>query len=399
MTSKIMPTYFNQLPVSFAYGRGARLWDTEGQMYLDSLSGIAVTSLGHAHPAITHAITDQASKVLHTSNTYFIPQQIALAEKLTRVAGMDQVYFCNSGAESNEAAIKLARLYGRKKEIERPMIITMKNSFHGRSMATLSASGTPRIQAGFEPLVDAFHYVTLNDCAELDAVVSQYHAQIVAIMLEPIQGDGGIQIADDAYMSHVRSLCDQHDWLMILDEVQTGVGRTGKWFAYQHMAIQPDVMTVAKALGNGVPIGACLTRGKANNLFGPGKHGTTFGGNPFVCAVGCAVIDTIEKDNLVANAETNGAYLKAQLEQRLLSYPVVKAVRGKGLMLGVELDQPCMEIVNLGLKQQLLFNITANQVVRLLPPLIITKAEADEIVDRLEATIKVYMATRTTTTV
>lgn len=350
MTNHIMPTYYNQMPISFEHGRGIWLWDQAGKQYLDGLSGIAVCGLGHAHPKVTQAIIDQAGKVLHTSNTYNIEKQSQLAEKLVKVSGMEQVYFCNSGAEANEAAIKLARLYARKKEIAEPIIITMKNSFHGRTLATLSASGTERIQQGFEPLVKAFAYAELNNMAELDQLVAAHKDSIVAIMLEPIQGDGGIQIATDEYLQHVRDLCDQHDWLMILDEVQTGVGRTGKWFAFQHSPIQPDIMTLAKALGNGVPIGACLARGKACNLFGPGKHGSTFGGNPLVCAVGSAVIDTMQANNLVEHANKMGVYLAEKLKSSLSKYKEVVDVRGRGLMIGVELDRPSMELVTIGLK-------------------------------------------------
>lgn len=387
MTSHIMPTYYNQMPVSFEYGRGVWLWDKEGTQYLDSLAGIAVCGLGHAHPKVTKAIVDQAGKLLHTSNTYNIEKQSELADKLTSVAGMDQVYFCNSGAEANEAAIKLARLYARKKNIAEPIIITMKNSFHGRTLATLSASGTERIQQGFEPLVKAFAYAEMNNIEELDDLVAKHQENIIAIMLEPIQGDGGIQIATDAYLKHVRSLCDQHDWLMMLDEVQTGVGRTGAWFCYQHSDIKPDVMTVAKALGNGVPIGACLARDKACNLFGPGKHGSTFGGNPLVCAVGSAVIDAMHEQHLVDHTKKMGDYLVEALKTTFKKYKEVIDVRGRGLMIGVELDRPCMELVSIGLKNKLLFNVTFNKVIRLLPPIILTQPEADEIVSRLDKSL------------
>jgi acetylornithine/N-succinyldiaminopimelate aminotransferase len=389
-TSKVMPTYYSQMQVSFDYGKGAWLWDIHGNQYLDSLAGIAVCGLGHAHPMVTNTIISQGAKLLHTSNTYIIPEQIALAEKLTRVAEMDQAYFCNSGAETNEAAIKLARMYARKKNIAEPIIITMKDSFHGRSMATLSASGTERIRMGFEPLVKDFMYVELNNLAELNDVVSKHQSAIVAIMLEPIQGDGGIQIGTPDYLKLVRNLCDQYDFLMILDEVQTGMGRTGKWFAYQHMDIHPDVMTVAKALGNGIPIGACLTRGKANNLFGPGKHGTTLGGSPFASAVACTVIDAMEQEHVVDNAKRVGDYLLKQLKSVLSKHKCVVDVRGKGLMIGVELDRPCMELTAIGLKHKLLFNVTFNKVIRLLPPLIITENEADEIVRRLDASLMEY---------
>jgi acetylornithine/N-succinyldiaminopimelate aminotransferase len=389
--TNIMPTYYNQMPVSFDYGRGAWLWDTKGNEYLDSLSGIAVCGLGHAHPDVTQTITEQASKVLHTSNTYTIAKQAQLAEKLARVAGVEQIYFCNSGAEANEAAIKLARVYARKKNIAEPIIITMKNSFHGRTMATLSASGSERLQIGFEPLVRDFIHIHLNNMTELNDAVKTYADRIIAIMLEPIQGDGGIQIATNEYMQHVRTLCDQHDWLMILDEVQTGMGRTGKWFAYQHTTIKPDVITVAKALGNGVPIGACMARDKACNLFSPGKHGSTFGGSPFVTAVGCTVIDVMEKQDLVNYAAKIGAYLVEKLKSVVTKHTGVVEVRGKGLMIGIELDRPCMDLPALGLKHKLLFNITANKVVRLLPPLIISEKEADEIVGRLDGVLAEYL--------
>lgn len=393
MSTKIMPTYYNQLPVSFEYGRGAWLWDDQNNTYLDSLSGIAVCSLGHAHPAITQTITEQAAKLLHTSNTYTITKQMELAEKLTHVADMEQAYFCNSGAEANETAIKLTRLFAKKKNIETPIIITMKNAFHGRTMATLTASGSERLHVGFEPLVKDFVYVTLNNIHELNNMAQGHIDNIIAIMLEPIQGDGGIQIASQGYLERIRQLCDSRDWLMILDEVQTGIGRTGKWFAYQHSKIKPDILTVAKALGNGIPIGACLTQGKACNLFGPGKHGSTFGGNPFACAVGKTVLDTMEKENILQNAATMGAYLMDQLKIKLAKHPGVVAVRGQGLMLGIELDKPCMDITHIGLKNRILFNITSNNVIRLLPPLIIHQEEADEIVKRLDLSIGEFYLT------
>lgn len=391
MPSKIMPTYYNQLPVLFEKGKGAWLWDKQGNQYLDSLAGIAVCGLGHAHPEITATITEQANKLLHTSNTYLIANQIELAEKLASVSVMEQVYFCNSGAEANEAAIKLSRLYARKKGIQNPIVITMHNSFHGRTMATLSASGTERIRIGFEPLVKEFVYVHLNDEAELEDAIAKHRDDIVAIMLEPIQGDGGIHIAETSYLKKIRALCDAEDWLMILDEVQTGIGRTGKWFYHHFTEIQPDVMTVAKALGNGIPIGACLTRGKACNLFGPGKHGTTFGGSPFVCAVGLSVLNTMEKEGLVKHAAEMGAYLLDALKSALAKYPSVVDVRGRGLMIGIELDRSCMELTTIGLKHKVLFNVTFNKVIRLLPPLIINRMEADEIVKRISLSIAEFL--------
>jgi acetylornithine/N-succinyldiaminopimelate aminotransferase len=389
--NKIMPTYYHQIPVSFNYGQGVWLWDDAGNKYLDSLSGIAVCGLGHAHPAITDVIIKQASKLLHVSNTYVISQQIELAEKLTRVAAMEQAYFCNSGAEANETAIKMARLYARKKNIANPIVISMKHSFHGRTMATISASGTERLQIGFEPLVESFMYVELNDIDALDKIIQQHQDNIVAILIEPIQGDGGIALATLPYLKHVREVCDQHDWLMMVDEVQSGMGRSGKWFAHQYANIHPDVMTVAKALGNGVPIGACLAYGKACNLFGPGKHGSTLGGNPLACAVGCAVIDTMERDQIIDQVSAKGEYFKKQLTHVMKKYPQVIEIRGKGLMIGVELDKPCMEIVSIALKHRLLFNVTFNKVIRLLPPLIITEDEMDEIVLRLDKAMDEYV--------
>lgn len=392
MTSAIMPVYYNRLPVAFSHGKGAWLWDTHGKQYLDALSGIAVCSLGHAHPAITATITEQASKLLHTSNTFQIPLQEKLAADVVRVSGMEQVYFCNSGAEANEAAIKLTRAYAQKKGISNPIVITMLNSFHGRSMATLSASGSDRLQVGFEPLVEKFIHVPINDLTALQKTINQYEHQIVGIMLEPIQGDGGIQIASTAYLKTIRELCDQHDWLMILDEVQTGIGRTGHWFAFQHEDFMPDVLTIAKALGNGVPIGGCAVRGKACNLFGPGKHGSTFGGSPFVCAVGSAVIDTMEKEEIPQKTAQMGEYLLNGLKESLSGNANVREVRGKGLMIGVELTQPCRDILLTGLKHGLLFNVVADKVIRILPPLIIMQTEADEIVARLKVTIEEFFS-------
>lgn len=382
-----MPTYFNQFPVAFDHGKGAWLWDTEGKAYLDILSGIAVCSLGHAHPAVTKAITEQASKLLHTSNTFRTPNQEKLAEKLCDVSGMEQVYFCNSGAEANEAAIKLTRLYARKKNIARPLVITMENSFHGRSMATLSATGAKRIQEGFEPLVDSFIHLPLNDMAALEKAVSE-NPNVIAIMLECLQGDGGLYAATPEYIRKIRSLCDEKDLLMIADEVQTGLCRTGKWFAFQHHNIMPDIVTLAKALGNGIPIGACMARGKACNLFGPGKHGTTFGGNPFVCAVGIAVIETMQSENIAEHTKNISDYFVKQLKDTIGNNPHVKNIRNIGLMIGIELDTEAFDIVPLGLKNGVLLNIVANKVIRLLPPLIITEAEVDEMVVRLQKTIE-----------
>jgi acetylornithine/N-succinyldiaminopimelate aminotransferase len=388
-SSSIMPTYYNQMPIAFARGRGIWLWDTEENDYLDALAGIAVCSLGHCHPAITKAIIHQAKTLLHTSNTYKIINQERLAEKLTQLAGMNQAYFCNSGAEANEAAIKLTRAYARKKGIAQPIVITMKKGFHGRTMGTLSASGTERIQIGFEPLLQGFVHVEMNNIDELRHVAKMHQPNVVAIMLEPAQGDGGVYIASSAYMEEVRRLCDENDWLMVLDEVQTGIGRTGKWFGYQHFDVVPDVILCAKALGNGIPIGVCMSRGKANNLFAPGKHGCTFGGSPFVCAVGLAVLETMERDGIVENAKVVGEFLQKKL-RRVLKGKVVE-VRGRGLMIGVVLSKNCMPIVQLGLKHRLLFNVVDNSIVRLVPPLILKKSQANEIVRRLALIIDEFM--------
>jgi acetylornithine aminotransferase len=386
-----MPTYFNQMPIMFDHGKGAWLWDTEGKQYLDALAGIAVCSLGHAHPRISKKIAEQAAKLIHSSNTFLNKEQMNLAEKLCHISGMDQVYFGNSGAEANESAIKMTRLYAKKKNISHPTVITLKNSFHGRTMATLSATGAERIQTGFEPLVSNFVHLEMNDLAGLEAYLKQDQT-VVAIMLELIQGDGGISIAKPEYVRAIRELCDRLDLLMIVDEVQTGIGRTGKWFAYQHYDIMPDIMTSAKALGNGLPVGACLARGKANNLFGPGKHGTTFGGTHLVCATSLEVLNTMEGEAILANAEKIGLYLKDKLTQTFAGNPHVIEIRGKGLMIGIELDRPAMAIMPLTLKHGLLFNIVANKVIRLLPPLIITQQEADEIVKRLKLIVDEFLA-------
>lgn len=389
MTSAIMPTYYFRLPIAMEHGKGAWLWDTEGKQYLDGLSGIAVTSLGHAHPAITAAISQQAEKLIHTSNTFQIPLQENLAKELTRIAGMEQAFFCNSGGEATETAIKLSRMFARKKNIENPQIIVMEKGFHGRTMGGLTASNE-RIRTGFEPLLPGFIRVPFNDIAAIEQAAKQ-SKDIVAVLVEPIQGESGIGVPDENYLIKIRALCDQHDWLMMVDEVQTGMGRTGKWFAFQHQNILPDVVAVAKALANGMPIGACLARGKACNLFPPGKHGSTFGGNPLACATALAVINTMEKDQLIQNAAEMGHYLKQGLKETLSSQPAVVEVRGKGLLIGVELDRPSREMMMIGLKHGLLFNITADKVIRLLPPLIINRQEADEIIKRLAATITEFV--------
>jgi acetylornithine/N-succinyldiaminopimelate aminotransferase len=384
-----MATYAS-LPVTFTHGEGAWLWDTAGNKYLDALCGIAVTGLGHAHPAVTHAISDQAGKLLHTSNIYHIEHQQTLGDRLVQIAGMDNVFFGNSGAEANEAAIKLARLYGHHKGISEPTIVVTENSFHGRTLATLTATGNRKIQAGFEPLVKGFVRASFND---LDALrtIAQHNDNIVAILVEPIQGEGGINIPDSDYLQGVREICDAHGWLMMLDEIQTGMGRSGEWFSFQHAALKPDVVTLAKALGNGVPIGACLARGEAAQTFQPGNHGSTFGGNPLACRAALAVVDAIEQDGLVQRAALLGERLLAGFRQQLENHPLVKDVRGQGLLVGIELQQPCKSLMKAGLDQGILINVTADSVIRLLPPLILTDTEADMVVDRVVGLINQFI--------
>ncbi len=380
----IMKTYA-PLDVTFEHGEGAYLWDTHKQKYLDALSGIAVCGLGHAHPAITKTISEQAGKLLHTSNLYHIDKQQHLADQLCEISNMERVFFSNSGAEANEAAIKIARLYGNKKNIKNPGIIVMDNSFHGRTMATLSATGNRKVQAGFEPLVQGFIRAPYNNIEAINNIADNNN-NVVAILVEPVQGEGGIVIPDQDYLNQLRDICDQHDWLLMLDEIQTGMGRTGQWFAFQHNNIQPDVMTLAKALGNGVPIGACLTSKKASEIFQPGNHGSTFGGNPLMCATASTVIDTIKAENLIANTKQLGQYLFDAFTEKLSSLDGVRDVRAHGLMIGIELDpdmvkHDCSQLVKLALDKKLLINVTAGNVIRLLPPLIINQQQADRIVD------------------
>lgn len=382
-------TSYSPMPVAFTHGKGVWLYDEQGKEYLDGLSGIAVCGLGHAHPDVTKTIQEQAAKLIHTSNTFHIKAQELLAEKLTKMAGMEQVFFANSGAEANEAAIKLTRLYGHKKGIETPSIIVMERAFHGRTMATLTASGSRKVQAGFEPLVPGFIRAPFND---IDAIrtIAANREDVVAVMLEPIQGEGGIYPAEEGYLRAIAQLCEQHDWLLLLDEIQTGNGRTGKLFSCMHYNIQPDVLTTAKGLANGLPIGACLMSKKATNLFKPGNHGSTFGGNPLSCATALTVLEVIERDKICENVIKNSGLLMDKLIQNLGEHPHVKAIRGKGFMIGIELDRPAADMRSLGLNNGLLFNITADTVVRLLPPLIISEAEMDELVTRLTKTINEF---------
>ncbi|TXS89919.1 aspartate aminotransferase family protein [Parahaliea maris] len=372
-----MPTYA-RLPVSFTHGEGVYLFDGEGRRYLDAISGIGVNGLGHAHPALTAALQAQVAKLIHTSNLYHIAEQETLASNLTAVSGMETCFFGNSGAEANEAAIKLARLYGHHRGVDKPAIIVMENSFHGRTLATLSATGNRKIQAGFEPLVSGFVRAPLNDMAAIRQIAIN-NPDVVAVLLEPIQGEGGLRMADTDYLRQLRELCDQKQWLMMLDEVQTGNGRTGSYFAYQQLGFSPDVVTTAKGLGNGVPIGACLARGTAASVFAAGHHGSTYGGNPLVCAAANTVINTIVDEGLAQQAAQRGEQLRAALARELAGDSRVVEIRGRGLMVGIELDRDCGELVALGLEHGLLINVTAGRVLRLLPPLIISEAQVEEL--------------------
>ena len=389
-----MSSYQNQ-PVAFAHGVGAWLTDVNGQRYLDALSGIAVCGLGHAHPAVTQAIAQQAGQLLHTSNLYHIPLQEKLADRLTALAGMDKVFFCNSGAEANEAAIKITRLYARKKNIREPAIIVADKGFHGRTLATLSATGNDKVREGFEPLVPGFVHVPYN---RIDAITSalKASADIIAVMLEPIQGEGGVVVPDKGYLRAVRDVCDENGLLFILDEVQTGMCRTGRWFAYQHEGMTPDIMTLAKALGNGVPIGACLARGVAAELIRPGKHGSTFGGNPLASRAALAVLDVLEQQQLDKRAAQLGKSMLDGFRAGLGNLKGVAEVRGLGMMFGIELDRDCTGLVEMALSQHLLINVTSGNIVRILPPLIINDAEAAQIVDMVCRLIRDFLARQAT---
>ena len=384
-----MSTY-NRLPVQFQRGEGIWLWDNENRQYLDALSGIAVCGLGHAHPAVTSAIAEQAGQLVHTSNLYGIELQEQLADKLCSLSDMDRVFFSNSGAEANEAAIKIARLFGHSKGIDNPAIIVMDNSFHGRTLATLTATGNRKVQAGFEPLVQGFIRVPYND---LDAIskVAANSQDVAAILVEPIQGEGGINIPDAGYLDGIRAICDDNNWLMMLDEIQTGMGRTGRWFAWQHSNARPDVATLAKALGNGVPVGACLARSRAADMMQPGSHGTTFGGNPLACRAAIAVLESLEQEQCVANAARLGEHMLAGFSSALAGLDGVIDIRGRGLMIGIELDRPCGELVSKAVEQGLLINVTAERVIRLLPPLILTDKQADIIVEQVSNLIHEFI--------
>ena len=381
---------YNPLPVSFVSGEGSWLIDNQGVRYLDALSGIAVCGLGHSHPSLSEIIAEQSKNLIHTSNIYQIPLQEELAKKLVSHSGMDNVFFCNSGAEANEAAIKLTRLYANKKKISNPTVVVMENSFHGRTLATLSATGSAKVHKGFEPLVSNFKHIPYNDIEALESVV-QKEKNIVAVLLEPVQGEGGINIPKKDYLKKVRSICDENDFLMIVDEVQSGMCRTGKWFAFQHDDVLPDVVTIAKALGNGVPIGACMAREKSSKLFQPGSHGSTFGGNPFVSRIALGVIDILEVNKMDEYAAKLGSYLLNNFRESLKGIEGIVDIRGKGLMIGIELEKECLDLVEKALKNKLLINVTSGNVIRLLPPLVMSEKEADQVVSILANVLKKYL--------
>jgi acetylornithine aminotransferase len=390
--SHVMHTY-KRLPVAFERGEGSWLWDKHGKRYLDALCGIAVCGLGHSHPRLVQAITEQAARLIHTSNLYEIERQEQLGARLATISGMDEVFFCNSGCEANEAAIKLARLYGHHKGIEMPAIIVMEQAFHGRTIATLSATGSRKVQAGFEPLVPGFVRVPFDDLAAVRKV-AENNRKVVAVLVELIQGEGGINICHSDYLHGLREICDSNGWLLMLDEVQSGIGRTGKWFAFQHSGVRPDVMTLAKGLASGVPIGACLAAGPAAGLFKPGNHGSTFGGNPLACAAALATLAIIEDESLMTKATAMGEFIRDGMRGGLEGIAGVRDVRGMGLMIGIELDYPCDALVKLALEAGLLINVTNDNVVRLLPPLTIKRDEAEQLVAMLVALITDFL-TRT----
>ena len=387
--SYLMNTYARQ-PVAFVRGEGVWLWDEAGDKYLDALAGVAVNGLGHAHPKLAAALCEQARTLIHTSNIYEIRRQEQLAERLCQISGMDKAFFCNSGCEANEAAIKLARLYGHQKGITTPTIIVMEKAFHGRTMATLTATGSRKVQAGFEPLLMGFARVPYND-VEAVRQVAEHNHDVVAILVEPIQGEGGIKIPDAEYLLALRKICDDKGWLLMLDEVQTGIGRTGTWFGFQHTDMLPDVMALAKGLGSGMPIGACLARGAAAEVFQPGNHGSTFGGNPLACTAGLTTLQIMEDEGLLANATRIGGEILSGLRQELEGVAGVKQIRGLGMMIGIELDRPCGELVKLALAQRLLINVTADNVVRLVPPLVMNSAEAAQLVAGLAPLVRSFL--------
>lgn len=382
---------YARLPITFEKGEGAYLWDTDGARYTDALSGIAVCGLGHAHPAITQAISEQAATLIHTSNIYGIAQQQQLADRLSEITGMQRSFFCNSGAEANEAAIKLARLYGHRRGIDSPTVIVTDGAFHGRTLATLTATGNPKVHEGFSPLVEGFVRVPYDDIAAIEAA-AKAHDNIVAVLVEPTQGEGGVHIPHPDYLARLRTLCDQNEWLLMLDEIQTGMGRTGEWMAYQHSNILPDVLTLAKGLGNGFPIGACLAQGEAADLFTAGTHGSTFGGNALACRVALTVIDTIKQENLLTRVNNLSAQFAQGFNAKLGQNTGVSEIRVNGLLIGIQLNKPCAELVKIALDNHLLINVTAGNVVRLLPPFILTDEQADDIINTLSSLITDFLA-------
>lgn len=387
--SHLMNTYARQ-PVAFVRGEGPYLWDEEGKRYLDAVAGVAVNTLGHGHPGLVKAIADQAASLIHSSNLYRVKRQEELADRLCELSGMDRAFFCNSGCEANEAAIKLARMYGHSKDVANPTIVVMEKAFHGRTMATLTATGSRKIQAGFEPLLSGFARVPFNDIAAIRQVAST-NREVVAVLVELVQGEGGVNIVSPEFMRELRQICDEFGLLLMLDEVQTGIARTGTWFAFQHSEVMPDVMALAKGLGAGVPIGACLARGVAAEVFKPGNHGSTFGGNPLACAAALATLDAVEKQSLRENAEKVGNYIRQVLKEKMTGVTGVMDIRGQGLMVGIELDRPCADLVAKMRDRGFLINVTADKVIRLVPPLIFTEAHADELLGPLAEEIVAFL--------
>jgi len=388
--SHLMNTY-GRLPVAFVRGEGCRLFDEAGKSYLDGMAGVAVNTLGHGHPELVAALAEQVARLIHASNLYRIVEAEQLSDRLASLSGMGEVFFCNSGCEANEAAIKLARIYGHQRGVDQPAVIVMEHSFHGRTLATLSATGNRKVQAGFEPLVSGFVRVPFDDLAAVE-LVAERNANVVAILVEPVQGEGGINVAHPDYLRGLRAICDRRNWLLMLDEVQCGLGRTGKWFAHQHAGIEADVMTLAKGLGSGVPIGACLAGRAASGLFKPGAHGSTFGGNPLACRAALTTLRVIEDDGLVARAEALGNLIRSRLTEGLAAVAGVVGVRGIGLMIGVALDRPCGPVVAKGLERGVLINVTADQVVRLLPPLVMSDEEGIELADAVVGLVRDFLA-------
>ena len=389
MSTHLMNTYARQ-PIAFVRGQGAYLWDENGKRYLDAVAGVAVNGIGHAHPRLVKAISEQAASVIHSSNLYRVQHQETLAERLCELSGMDKAFFCNSGCEANEAAIKLARLYGHGKGIDVPTIIVMEKAFHGRTMATLTASGSRKIQAGFEPLLAGFARVPFDDIPAIRQV-AEHNKNVVAVLVEVVQGEGGVNVLNADYLAQLRQICDEHGWLLMLDEVQTGIGRTGTWFGFQHSGVMPDVIALAKGLGGGMPIGACLARGAAADIFKPGSHGSTFGGNPLACAAALATLETIDQEGLLENATRIGERIRAGLRAALSGVPGVVDIRGEGLMIGIELDRPCAELVAIAREQGFLINVTADKVIRLVPPLIYGETEADALIAAVASIVTLFL--------